>query len=339
MFNPLKIKLMQFKNFIGIDVSKLTLDISVVIEGKQAHIQQIGNDEKSIAKFFKTFQNSNDKESSIVCMEYTGVYNYKIINHLSKVGIHCWIEAGIQIKFSQGFTRGKTDKLDAQRIAMYAFTHQHNVKIYKSPRAKLKSLSALVSLRLRIVKTISNLTKPVGELKNYGDKETYKALKKINDPIIKQLQKQLETVDREIKRIISEDTEFNRIFKIITSVPGVGMITAVNIIISTNEFISINDAKKFACYSGVVPFEHSSGSSVRSRNRVSHKANKSIKSLLHMAALANLNSKNSDLKEYYKRKVEEGKNKMSVINAMRNKLVLRIFSCVNNNRLYQKNIC
>jgi len=120
----------------------------------------------------------------------------------------------------------------------------------------------------------------------------------------------------------------------INSVFGIGTVTAVEIIIATNEFKNIRTAKKFACCASIVPFEHNSGTSLRSRPRVSHKPNKRVKTLLHMAAMASLIS--SDMKCYFERKTSEGKNKMRVINAVRNKLITHLFSCVNNDRLYKK---
>ena len=115
-----------------------------------------------------------------------------------------------------------------------------------------------------------------------------------------------------------------------------GKVTAVQIIVDTNEFKDIREGKKYACHSGVVPFEHRSGSSVHLRSRVSHLANKCTKTLLHMAALSPIRMA-GEMKEYYQRKVAEGKNKMSVMSSIRNKLILRVFACVRNNRVYQKN--
>ena len=114
---------------------------------------------------------------------------------------------------------------------------------------------------------------------------------------------------------------------------AVGIQTAAQIIIRTNEFRVINDAKKFACYCGVAPFTKESGL-FKGRARVSPMANKKLKKLLHMSALSAINY-NTDMKQYYQRKVAEGKNKMSVINAVRNKLIHRIFTCVNQNRKYE----
>src|SRR5690606_36505633 len=90
------------------------------------------------------------------------------------------------------------------------------------------------------------------------------------------------------------------------------------------------------CQAGVAPFEHSSGKSIRGKTRVSHMADKSIKTLFHLAAMAVLNRKSSELKDYYERKIAAGKNKMSVLNAIRNKIIQRIFAVVQRGAPYQK---
>jgi transposase len=112
--------------------------------------------------------------------------------------------------------------------------------------------------------------------------------------------------------------------------------TAVNMIIASGEFRRIDQPKRFACYSGVAPFEHRSGTSYRGKTRISKMGNMTLKRHLHLAAMAAVKS-TSDLKEeYYYRKLKEGKNKTSSINAVRNKLIARVYSCVQNERLYQK---
>ena len=82
----------------------------------------------------------------------------------------------------------------------------------------------------------------------------------------------------------------------------------------TNAFIFFKDWRKLACYCGVAPFRHQSGSSIKGKTKVSHIANKKMKSLLNMAALS-AKKCDTEIKAYYERKVAEGKNKMSVINA------------------------
>ena len=141
-------------------------------------------------------------------------------------------------------------------------------------------------------------------------------------------------IEARIDELFSKDAQLSRLYELISSVDGVGKCIAGQVIVDTNEFKNIKEGKAYACYSGVAPFEHRSGSSVGSRSR--DRANKGSKTLLHMAALSPIRMA-GEIKEYYQRKVAEGKNKMSVMNAIRNKLILRVFACVRNNKVYQKN--
>ncbi|KAA6312652.1 hypothetical protein EZS27_036450, partial [termite gut metagenome] len=111
----------------------------------------------------------------------------------------------------------------------------------------------------------------------------------------------------------------------------------VKMIVETNAFRDFTDARKFCLHAGVALFSYTSGSSIRSRNRVSQRADKSIKSLLQMGALTVATRSKGELHEYYLRKVSEGKNKMSVLNAVRGKLVYRMFAVIRNNKFYEKN--
>ena len=94
-------------------------------------------------------------------------------------------------------------------------------------------------------------------------------------------------------------------------------------------------SREFACYSGCAPFEHKSGTSIRGKTKVHYIANRKMKMLLHMAAM-NAVTFNDELKAYYQRKVAEGKNPMSVLNAVRFKLICRIFSVIKRNEAFQK---
>ena len=110
--------------------------------------------------------------------------------------------------------------------------------------------------------------------------------------------------------------------------------------ITTNEFKDITDPKKYACYSGFAPFEHSSGK-YKGKSRVSNKANKKVKALFHNGAMSAIQHC-KELKEYraanrYQRKVGEGKNEMLVINNVCNKLIHRIFACVSRREKYNEN--
>ena len=104
----------------------------------------------------------------------------------------------------------------------------------------------------------------------------------------------------------------------------------------TKGFTQFGSAKQPACYCSGVPFTKTSRTSVRYQTGVSPYANRKLKTLQHSCAMAAIRF-NEDLKRYYERKVGEGKNKMSVINAVRNKLIHRIFAVVGDERLQVKN--
>ncbi|MGB3116815.1 MAG: transposase, partial [Ferruginibacter sp.] len=87
-----------------------------------------------------------------------------------------------------------------------------------------------------------------------------------------------------------------------------------------------------------VPFEYQSGISIKGKHRVHKMANKNLKSLLHLCAISAIKYV-QEIKDYFNRKVEEGKHKMSIINAIRNKLVLRAFAVVRNDKPFVENTC
>jgi transposase len=328
---------MQIKHFIGIDVSKDTLDLSVVVDGKNLQYFCIKNRtveiKSTINKIMKGLGATVD--DTIFCMEHTGMYNLPLVKWLQSHQGKMWLESGVHIRKTLGVVRGKNDKVDSSRIAMYAYTNRHQIKFWNPPRKLIERIAALLSQRARMNKAKKQLNTANKEQKRFLDKEIMRSLNKYTQKTILVINKQIEALEKEILGLINDDEKLSRIYKIITSVHGIGFVTASYILVTTNEFININNPKKYACYSGVVPFQYSSGSSVRGKNRVSHMANKNMKSLLHLSALSAIQMQ-GDLQEYYKRKVSEGKNKMSVLNAIRNKLVLRVFACVNENREYEK---
>ncbi len=245
------------------------------------------------------------------------------------------METALQIKNSQGNIRGKNDKIDSIRIAEYAYTFREKIMLWTPKREVIQRLAALATNRDRIINVKKSLLVPINEGIGYVLKDIQKETEKHFAGTLKALEDGLEKIEKAIMEVIKSDQELCRLFGIVTSVQGVGPITAIGIIVTTNEFKDINDAKKYACYAGIAPFVKESGI-FKGKARVSTMANKSIKTLLHMASLSAVRV-NEDLKNYYQRKTqEEKKNKMSVLNAVRNKLIQRVFACVHQNRKYNK---
>jgi transposase len=330
---------MNYNYIIGVDVSKLTLDLALLKVNQTVnpveHLK-VENNEKGLAKVSEWLKELNTSDM-LFCMESTGIYCYSLLQYIIGKQADVWVENAVQIKMSQGLTRGKNDKIDAKRIAEYAHKNQDKLKLWKPTRVVVDKLKHLTALRERLITTKKRLLVPIGEFKSVGNYEMAKMMEKAMKKSIKAIDSDLEGVEEQIKKIIDDDDHLNKLFGLVTSVAGIGFVTAINLIIQTNEFTTLKDSRKLACYCGVAPFEHSSGTSVRGRNRVSHMANKKLKTNLHMAALTSIRI-DFELKSYYERKVQEGKNKMSIINAVRNKLLSRVVAVVKRGTPYQKNI-
>lgn len=328
----------NYLSFMGIDLAKETLDICL-FDGNNYYAFTVENSVKAIRKKFKSdnILQLINWQRTLICMEHTGIYNHHLLSFLKEQQTNIWLENPVHIKRSLGLIRGKNDKADAKRIVQFAFRNRDQVKLWQPQRPILQQLKNLTSLRNRLIKAIQSLEVPLAELKSFTNREQYLQLKKACTSSIAHMKSDLKRTDLLIKEIIKSDEHLFSLFTQITSVECIGPVTAANIIVVTNEFVNFSDPKKFACYSGIAPFEYSSGSSVRGKTRVSHMANKHLKMLLHMASLAAIRTP-GELQTYYNRKITEGKNKMLVLNAIRNKLVLRIFACVKNQKLYSKNI-
>lgn len=267
-------------------------------------------------------------------MEHTGIYNNPLLKALHEQSAPIWVERAAHIQESMGLTRGKTDQIDARRIALFAYKNRDEVRLWKPKRAVLAQLDRLTAQRARLVKVIKMLQTPLTDSEGFIDKADYKADQQVCRASLKALRTDLKTADKAITELAQQDPELKRLFERVSSVVGISQTTAAEIILATNEFQDITDPKKFACYAGVVPFERSSGQK-KGRPQVSNMANKKVKSLLHLGAMSAIQHC-AQLKAYYQRKVKEGKNKMLVLNNVRNKLVLRVFACVREDRNYDK---
>ncbi len=242
-------------------------------------------------------------------------YNAHLLSYLRKISLPIWVESSLQIKKAGGLQRGKNDAIDAQRIAEYAFRFRDQMRLWQPPRPVVQKLAALSALRQRLLLVRQQLQQPITEQEGFIDADLQKQIMNNCQASLKAINTDLESADKQINELIQQDDRLKELFNWITSVPGVGPTTATEVIVATDEFKAISDPKKLACHSGVAPFEHRSGSSVRGKTRVNQHARLRLKSLFHLGAMSAIRMK-GELQDYYKRKVGEGKNKMSVLNAV-----------------------
>lgn len=319
--------------FIGIDVSKDTLDIGIYSEEEKSTV--IKNNKKAILKYFNTLL--SNKNVSHVCIENTGKYSWVLMELLPELDCYFYVVNPLHLKRSLGLIRGKNDKIDAIRIAEFIKKNFQEIKPYIPQREEINLMQILLSERRFKVKQRKQLKTKNKENCILSNKTIAKTLTKKNDKLIKELTKQIIELEREIKQLISNDEQLKTLNKQLKSIPGVGDILCWNVLVKTNEFKTITDPRKLACYAGVAPFANTSGISIFGRNKVSNYADKGLKKILHLGALSAIRLEN-DLAYYYHRKVEEGKNKMLVLNAVRNKIIHIIFALIKNQEFYNNRL-
>ncbi len=320
------------KTFIGIDVSMASLDVFVNDDsGKGSFV--IANTTKAISRFFKQY----DCESTYVAMENTGRYNWSIYEALASFKGHIYVVPPLHLKKSMGLIRGKNDKIDAVSIASSIEKNHANTPEWKPLPLAIKKIKILLSERTLRISQKKQLDQQLAGYQLIKSTGLDKALIKLNQQLVRGLKSQIDALEKELQGIIQSDETLSAQARLVGSIPGVGKVLTWMLLSATEGFQKITEPRKFGCYCGVVPFEHQSGTSIRGKTRVSVFADKRLKSILHMAAMKAIQLKN-DLQEYYQRKVREGKNKMLVLNAIRNKIIHRVFAVITQQIPYQFNL-
>jgi len=330
------------KFFIGIDVSKPYFDttlMAVVDHVKQA--VQTGRFDNTLSgikdfeKWLKSHKVSTGKDTLVV-IENTGIYHRLIWAFCSEKDLPIHIGNAAHIKWSFGIARGKNDKIDSIRLCNYAFKEADDLKATAALDPQLLQLKDFISARTKLLKQKFSLFVSIKELGNVNDKSHQKLIEKALKNAVDGIAKSIKNVEDQIKKIISENQNFKRNYKLLMSIPGIGHVTAVYLIGCTANFAGRPSGKELACYAGVVPFEHTSGISIKGKAKVHRMANKELKRLLHICALS-LIQHNQEFKKYYDRKKDEGKHSMSIINAVRNKIALRVAAVIKNQTSYKNN--
>ena len=319
---------MNQKYFIGVDLSKEKIDCAVILSDYSIVLEKIvKNQDAKIKNFILAFAKRTKCSLSqlFICAENTGIYGQPLKRACSALGVDLWIESPLKIKRATSDVRGKSDRKDALRIAEYSVRYFDRRVLNTESSADIDELAAVAKARETILSQRIAIENQLNEAKSH-DPQLYKTLLSVYKTMLKTMEKELQKIEKQLDTVLRKNSEMSNNAELLKSIPGVGKQVAVQFIIQTNNFKDFDSAKHLASYSGVVPFMNESGKLIK-RPRVSKMANLKIKTILHMAALSAIRTK-SELRVYYIRKVSEGKNKMSVINAIRNKLVHRIWAVI-----------
>lgn len=318
---------------LGVDVSKLTLDICWAKQNQHIKIENCSKGFSVFKKWCKTLD--IDLKQTLIVMEFTGGYEYRFIQFCESVPIHYLRVPGLEIKSSMGMTRGKSDQEDSYRIGRYGEQRANELEPSMPLNKNILALKQLLSFRKRLVRDRAGLESTLKEREHM-----YEAKKK--DTIIRLIRSRIRTntqhikqLEQEILAIIEGDENIMQNYRIITSIKGIGNINAWMTIAYTENFTSFADARSYGVYVGVIPFGHTSGTSIKKRKRISRLAHKELKQELNQAAKSAM-SHDPEMRGYAERKLQTKDFKL-VLNNVKFKLILRMFSLVKRRELYVQN--
>jgi transposase len=329
--------------YIGVDVSKNWLDLAyydgVDVDWKHGHIR-VDNKESGyclIGKWLKKL--GVNRECVLFCMEHTGLYCQDFRLWLERNGyIYGMVQPRKMHRFEpdlgeneRALDRIKTDEMDSFRIAIYCEKHCRKIKASPSrlPGDAYFKLKRLMAERKQYTRQSVLYKQHMHDISIY-DTEGSQERKKVGLGL---LTEQIRQTDAEIRRIIESDPVLSRNYELLCSIKGIGLVVAVETIILTENFTSITNPRKYACYIGIAPAKKESGVSVRGGEHVSRKGFTQAKADLSLICLVAIRH-DPGIKAYWERKKAEGKHSGIVLNAVKFKLVLRMFAVIKRQKPY-----
>lgn len=323
---------MKFKSFIGIDVSKSTLDVYLRNGGFHAVFSNSTDGFDAMLEWVKEKSGEVLHDGLLVGFENTGIYSENLVSYLGRSGIPFTVIPGLELKRSMGIKRGKSDKADAGAIAEYIYEKKEKIKLSVPPSETIETLKRLASYRERLVKERAAFKARLGEFEKVFPDAGNGVYQESHKQMMECMDREIAKVEKEIQRLIKKDRELSAQYKLVTSIKGIGPQTATMMIVITQGFTLFDNWRKFASYAGIAPFPDQSGT-YRGQTKTSKLANRRIKSLLTMCAAGAIQY-SPEMRLYYEKRINGGKNKMSTLNIIRNKLVARIFAVVNRSTPY-----
>ena len=314
----------NYVDVIGIDVSKLTIDAH--IHHKSLH-RVFSNTSKGYKALILWIQMHLKEHCYFLCFENTGHYSTNLSVYLTENHLDYVEESPLAIKKSAGIVRGKTDRLDAAMIARYAWLHQEELVLSSPKQKEIQELGRLLAVRDQLVRDRTGKISSLKEMQTLLNSPSTDVCCKIIQKTLDNLTRQIDSLEQRIKALMQLDESLQKNFELLNTIKGVGLILACQIIYHTGNFKRFHSSRQFSSYCGVAPFQHSSGTSIRRKNRIHHIGDRKMKTLLTLCSVSAIQH-DKELKQYYKRRLAEGKPKMVAINNVRNKILSRAFAVV-----------
>lgn len=326
----------MYSFIVGCDISKAYFDVSYWLNGQPVYLGRFDNQIKGFKKMICELKEKTGFKPTtwLICFENTGVYSKPLLEWSFSQQIPCREENALRIKRSAGIRRGKDDKMDSKMICKYAYEKRDTLEPSSLPNPKITQLKKLLSRRTLLIKQKTALSNSLKEQKSIIDSTLYKSLKSQNEELIQLYNDQIRQIEHAIKEMMKSDEELIKNDNLAQSVVGIGPVTSAFIIAFTENFTCFTDGRPFASFCGVAPFPNESGTQ-SGPSKVSHIANKKIKALLTNGALAAIQH-DPQIRAYFQKKTVEGKHEGVVYNAIKNKLIHRVFAVIRRGTPYVK---
>jgi transposase len=324
---------MEMVDAIGLDMSKETFDARI----HTARLaRKFPNTKAGFRKLLKWVSASGLMLEKVrFCAENTGLYSHQISEFLTTQEVHFSLVPALQIKKSLGITRGKSDELDAQRIAEYAYLRRDTLENFVPLSTSIQALKNLLRLRAKLVSTRHRFEVTVSEAKHIFQKKDHRVFFNTQESMVKYTNKRIKAVEKGIEALINCEPELLKMYQLLQSIIGIGPVIAGQLIVYTGGFRRFKTWRQFACYIGVAPFPYESGPALKGNSKVSHLAHKELKTLFFLAS-STARQHDPELRRYYEQRISNGKSEMSTLNIISNKLLARAFAVVQRGTPYVK---
>lgn len=310
-------------NMVGIDVSKLTLDICN--DGKS--VRSYANNTKDYRKFKSTLT-----PNSCCVMESTSTYGYRLADYLTEHGFKVSIVNPLSVKRYAQMTlsRTKTDKADAKLIANYA--EIADLPDYKPASDAMNELKQLQTVLEQLIKQRTALKNQMEALKQMP-RPSKSAIKAI-ETMIKAINKQIKAIEQQMVQKAQEDCP--QAYEKALSVKGIGKRSATLLMAITHGFTQFDSPKKLSAYIGACPRISQSGTSLNTKSHICKMGMANVRATLYMCAHSAAKY-NTACKALYQRLIAKGKAKKVALMAVVNKLIHQVFACVTKNEFFNNN--
>ena len=323
------------QHFVGCDVSKDTLDLALYqpkTDYRKFEHVQISNDTEGFKQLLQWLKARKIKKNEVaIAFEHTAAYSLALAEWLHKKKITFNMLHPLDVKNACSRGRNKTDEVDAKFIADYAYTMREKLAPSGPEPKNIKHLRELRNERDLCVRCRASY---LCQIKVQTEAQTIARMHKMVDFMTVQIHQ----IEEEIKKIIAADETIATNYHLLISIPGIGMVNAVNTIVATGNFTRFQPSRQYAKFCSVSPMAVQSGTSVHSGNHVCKKGHNELKATLSEAARSAI-IHDPQLRHYYQRKRSQGKSHGCVMNAVKFKLICRMFAVIKRQQPYVNTEC